>query len=143
MSRSTLFGTIAVAAAVAVLPLATSGVSAQPRDSYDDGYDNGYDDSIVVTGPHARQVGRSSLGAPVMEMTAQSIVYTDDLDLRTRAGRYMLRQRVSAAADEACDQLDEAFPSNGTDVPSPSECRGDAIRRAQDQVDYAIYMRGE
>jgi UrcA family protein len=120
--------------AAGLAPLSISTVQAQ-------GYDA--NDAITVTAPHKRVTGRSASGAPIEMMEAQSSVYFGDLDLATRSGQDELRYRVAGAADSACRWLDEVFPSGPmTEPPTQAECRRDAIRRAEGQINDAIAMGG-
>ena len=85
--------------------------------------------------------GRSpTTGAPIETLTSQSIVNVADLNLRTPAGRDELAARISAAAGRACDWLDEVYPASPTTTPPTAECRSEAIKRAQSQVDAAIAL---
>jgi UrcA family protein len=120
--------------AAGLTPLSFSAVQAQGLDSRD---------AIIVTAPHKRTTGRSATGAPIEVMEAQSTVYFGDLNLATRAGQAELRSRVAGAADSACKWLDEVFPSGPmTEPPTQAECRRDAIKRAERQVNDAIAMGG-
>ena len=100
--------------------------------------------AITVTAPYKRQTERSSTtGAPIETMEAQSVVYYDDLDLGTEAGRDELSNRVNAAAEGACKWLDEVFPPNATTTPATSgDCKREAVKRAQAQVDAALGTGG-
>jgi UrcA family protein len=133
-----LVGAFALAASTA-LPLAPAVAQ-----SYDDDYAppaayNDYDSSdIVVTAPHSYRVGRGEDGAPIYLREASQAVDYSDLDLRTRWGRDELYSRVDAAARDACAALDDAYGVADPSLTDPSDCRADAKRRAQDQVDNAI-----
>jgi len=120
-------GAFALAAA---LPLAPA--VAQP-----DAYYSSTDSSITVTAPRIRHEGRSAIGAPIRTVETDSVVYTGDLDLPRRADRRLLDMRVEAAASEACDFLDQHYPTD-TPLTTPRECRSDAVRSAQYQVRDAI-----
>jgi UrcA family protein len=138
MSRFIMVGAFALAASAA-LP-----VGPALAQSYDDDYAppstyNDYDSSsIIVTAPHSYRVGRSEDGAPIELREASQAVSYSDLDLRTHAGRDELYSRVDAAARDACAALDDAYGIADPALTDPSDCRGDAVRRAQDQVDNAI-----
>ena len=95
----------------------------------------------TVEAPRARQTGRSSIGAPIETLTAQSTVYIDDLNLATAAGRSELDKRVSMAADHACKWLDEVYPMTASSDTS-SDCRRDAVKSAQAQIDAAVGLGG-
>ena len=133
MFHLTKFG-VAGLAAVAALPLAPAGAQTQAA------AEATTRSAITVMAPRARETGRSTIGAPIQTLTAQSVVYFDDLNLRTEAGRDELENRVSTAAAEACDWLDEVFPPQPP--ISDGDCRSDAVKRAQAQVEAAISQAG-
>jgi UrcA family protein len=130
MFRQCVRGALALALA-APLPFLSGTASAQP------GYYNS-DEDIIVTGPQRHRVGRSAIGAPIDEYTAQSVVQVNDLNLRTASGRRELHYRVMAAARDACDQIDDEIGASSTAEPSDADCRMIAAQRAQWQVDRAI-----
>lgn len=98
--------------------------------------------SITVTAPRMRQTGRGTSGAPIQTITTQSVVYTDDLNLRTRAGKDELAARIDAAAREACAWLDEVYPMTNPATTTPQNCRADAVKQAQAQVTAAVTRAG-
>lgn len=128
MSRLMIAGAFALAAA---LPLAPAVAQ-----SYSDGYYSD-DPSITVTAPRMRHEGRTSTGAPIRVVETDSVVYTRDLNLNTRAGRRELDMRVAAAADEACSFLDQHYPMDNA-LDTPRECRNNAVNMAQAQVRDAV-----
>lgn len=129
----TLAGIIAVAGSVPLAPAAAQQrVDAEKPDTRP---------SITVMAPRARQTGRSSIGAPIMTLTAQSIVYFDDLNLGTEAGRDELHDRVEEAARSSCQWLDEVYPLSRS-MTADSECVNSAIASAEAQVDAAIARGG-
>ena len=71
------------------------------------------------------------------KLTAATRVYYGDLNLRTVAGRDLLRYRVWQAAKSTCDRLDELNASN---IPLTREdsCMKDAMARAQPQINRAF-----
>jgi UrcA family protein len=130
MSRLMIASALALAA---TLPLAPA--MAQPSYS-----DSGYysdDPSITVTAPRIHREGRSAIGAPIRVVETDSVVYTRDLNLNTRAGRRELDMRVADAADQACSFLDQHYPSDYA-TTTPRECRASAVNMAQAQVRDAI-----
>lgn len=135
MSRINLLAAVATIAAAAtpLLPVAVDAQTAAADRA-----------AITVTAPRARTVDRNSAtGAPIQTITTQSLVYIDDLDLRTKTGRDVLDTRIAAAAKEACDWLNEVYPATPLSVPSSqSDCRADAVRTAQSQVKDAITRSG-
>ncbi len=129
MPRSIVAGSLALAAA-GLLPFTPSVAQSGSDPSASTRA------AITVTAPRARQTGRTAYGAPIETLTAQSVVYIDDLNLRTEQGRDELSDRVELAAQRACKWLDEVYPFQKT--TSDTECKLDAVKRAQAQVDAAI-----
>lgn len=123
MSRLLIAGACALAA---MLPLAPA--AAQSAYGY-----SSLDPSITVTAPRIRHEGRSASGAPIRTVETDSVVYTGDLNLNTRAGRNELALRVEAAADEACGFLEQHYPMTYP-MDTPRECRTSAVNMAQEQV---------
>lgn len=117
--------TLFTAAAIPAVPaIAQQGASQRP--------------AITVLAPRARQTGRdAATGAPIETLTAQSIVYTDDLNLSTEAGRKELNDRIKVAAKEACDWLDEVYPMSAP-MTGSYDCVSEATARTKDQVDAAV-----
>jgi UrcA family protein len=70
-------------------------------------------------------------------LVSQAVVYTNDLDLRTQAGREVLDSRVRAAAEQTCNQLDRVEPPSG--LMGYSDCVFDAVQHTQNQVFAAIW----
>lgn len=130
MSRLIIAGAFALAA---TLPLAPA--IAQPNYSGAGYYSD--DSSITVTAPRMRHEGRTSTGAPIRVVETDSVVYTRDLNLNTKAGRRELDMRVEAAADEACGFLDQHYPMDNA-LDTPRECRNNAVNMAQAQVRDAV-----
>jgi UrcA family protein len=123
---------VLLALAIAGASISPAGVAiAQPGATTDEA-DRA---AITVVVPRPRQTDRSYTGIPIETLTAQSIVYIDDLNLRTEAGRSELNARVKAAAQSACDWLDELYPLA---EPGNAECVSEAVRRAESQIDAAL-----
>ena len=93
--------------------------------------------SITVMAPREEQVGRTSSGGKIRELTAQSVVYIDDLDLHTPAGRDELKARIKAAAEDTCKWLDGIYPLD-TPVDEPHSCVHRAVMGTQSQVDAVL-----
>ena len=131
-----LLGAVAFAAA-GLCPLLPARAEAQTASAADRA-------SITVTAPRARTTGRNpATGAAIQTITTQSMVYVDDLDLRTKAARDILDARIAAAAKEACDWLNEVYPLEATSVPATQgECRANAVKSAQAQAKDAIVRSG-
>lgn len=97
--------------------------------------------AITVLAPRARTTERSpTTGAPIQTLTAQSIVYVDDLDLRTPAGRSEMKNRIEVAAKDACSWLDEVYPM--ATPPGTGECMREAVKRTDAQVQALLAQSG-
>ncbi|KHK93143.1 UrcA family protein [Novosphingobium malaysiense] len=123
---------IAVAGFMPLAPASAQDMSASKPDTRP---------SITVFAPRARQTGRTYTGIPVETLTAQSVVYTDDLNLATEAGREQLHDRVQSAAESACEWLDEVYPMSAP-MTTDNQCVDEAVARADDQVKAAIAAAG-
>ena len=130
MPRTLIIGTMAAISAC-VVPLAAAAAQAPDSDAA-----ARTRPAITVIAPRARQTGRTYTGIPIETLSAQSVVYFDDLNLRTEDGQKELKDRVATAARESCKWLDEVYPL--TKPIGPDDCAMDAAKRAQDQVDAAI-----
>ena len=80
-------------------------------------------------------VGRTTIGAPVEEVTLTHRVSYADLDLATHSGAMALKRRVKETARLACEQLDKLYPFEDKAEPA---CIQEAVHRAESQVDEAI-----
>ena len=85
--------------------------------------------------PSRSVVGRTHSGLPIEEVTLDHHISYSDLDLVTHAGVMELHSRVQKAAKEACNQLDQLFP---TQAAKARECTEQASHDASDQVQNAI-----
>jgi UrcA family protein len=99
---------------------------------------------IVVSAPRLRKSDEPTKGVhPRMQIVAQALVDTGDLDLRTQAGRDALDARVQTAAEEVCTWIDEVYPPAGVGAnPTDNDCEHQAVRGAQAQVQAAIRAGG-
>jgi UrcA family protein len=87
---------------------------------------------------HRERTGRrSSIGAPIEDLTVQRIVATDDLDLRYDSDVGELHRRIRATARDACNEIDRA--SRGVLITSDRECIRHAVRDAMAQADDLVY----
>jgi len=93
---------------------------------------------IVVVAPHfaQREVGRTSSGIPIEEVSLSNAVAYNDLDLRNPYDVDTLRDRVEYVAMQSCRELGEAYPLDLE--TSNAECARSAIREAMPQVDEAV-----
>ena len=80
-------------------------------------------------------IGTSSSGIPLEEVTVTHRVSYADLDLATTAGAAELKSRVQETARAACKQLDELYP---LEAKNARECTRAAIAKASPQVENAI-----
>ncbi len=128
MSQKLLLGVIALA--TAATPLA--GLQAEnDKNDKSDGW------AITVLAPRVEQVDTPNSLRTTRQLTASSLVYFDDLNLQTKAGREALYSRVKQAAQETCDWLDQIYPLDQP-LTDDRECVRDAISNAQAQVDRAL-----
>ena len=93
--------------------------------------------SITVLAPRVVEERSSDGIGKTRTLTASSIVYAGDLDLDTRAGRDVLKQRVETAAEETCEWLDDLYPLDNP-IGSDRSCVKDAMERADEQMLAAI-----
>jgi len=125
MTRSIFIGIAAMA--TAIVPLAPA--TAQPGD-------------IVVSVPAPHRVEKGWNGVhPRMQLAANVLVETRDLDLRTERDRDVLDQRIRYAADVACDRIDQIEPPTGIGAmmnPDTGDCRHLAAKSAELQRYAAI-----
>jgi UrcA family protein len=102
-----------------------------------------YDDEIVVTPPVYSEGTYSRGSGPNERVSAQVIVSTRDLNLRSDYDVAILQERISDGARLACEQAEEQIRSTGGNpgVDQPAQCYRDtrlnALREARAMVDYA------
>jgi len=85
---------------------------------------------------------RSAIGAPIENVSLSREVRFDDLDLETRAGARILRDRVRTQAHMLCRQLDTMYPASAEN-DSLWRCEQRAAGDAMAQADAAIgHARG-
>ena len=91
----------------------------------------------VVTVEAVREiiVGKSTIGAPIKELSIRSRVTFADLDLTTAAGAAALQKRVEDTAKSTCKEIKVDLPAEGSSV---EKCVKDALAGAQPQIDKAI-----
>jgi UrcA family protein len=91
----------------------------------------------VVTVEAVREiiVGKSTIGAPIKELSIRSRVTFADPDLTTAAGAAALQKRVEDTAKSTCKEIKVDVPAEGSTV---EKCVKDALAGAQPQVDKAI-----
>lgn len=132
MTRNFIIGA-AAAATLASVPfrhaIAETGADTQTRAA------------ITVMAPRVSSEESSDMIGKERTLTASSVVYIDDLNLRTPSGRDELENRVKTAARETCLWLDDVYPL-GIEVTSERECINDAVESAQAQMDRALANYG-
>ncbi len=132
MSRYTLIGG-AAAAVLASVPFAGAGAQVDGADANRA--------AITVLAPRVATEQDTDLVGQTRTLTASSIVYIDDLDLRSQAGRDELKDRVKLAAQETCEWLNEIYPLDGTQS-AESDCVETAVAQTQPQIDQALAQYG-
>jgi len=142
-------------ASVAALGFALLGVAASAQD-YDGDYDRGApgtyeqappggyysgapNESVTIYAPRYHEE-RSTIGAPIENVSLSQPVSFEDLDLRTAWGAHELHERVRASAYHLCHRLEVMYPVAADNNPP---CYRNALYDADYQVDSAIaYARG-
>lgn len=139
--------------AAGALMLAAGAASAQDRgyDRYNPnyGYDRDYDDydnpagyvspdeDVHIAVPRYNN-GISKLGAPNMRVFLSREVRYDDLDLRTRHGANILRDRVKLTARLLCRDMDQRWPVTADNGGDQITCYHNASENALYRVHRAI-----
>lgn len=90
---------------------------------------------IVIVTPPSYGPMRSSIGAPIQDVSLSAAVWTGDLNLQSPADMIELRDRVWDTARRLCARLRFQHPIG---MPDEFRCRRNAIANAFDQVDFAI-----
>ncbi len=78
-----------------------------------------------------KQVGRTSSGLPIVDVSLSYGVSYKGLDLSTSAGVNELEKRVSDAAMKACEELSRQYPMSDT---TDAECAKSATNKAMVKV---------
>jgi UrcA family protein len=91
----------------------------------------------VVTVEAVREiiVGKSTIGAPIKELSIRSRVSYADLDLTTADGVAALEKRVKDTAVSTCKELKVQIPAEGS---TEEKCIKEAIDGAAPQIQAAI-----
>jgi UrcA family protein len=120
------------------------GASAAFAQDYGTAYDSytpppyggppGPGEEVTVTAPHYPRE-RSTIGAPIENVSLQRAVRFDDLDLRTGWGAHVLRVRVARTARTLCRQLEFRYPVG---APDQSGCYRRAYGEAMADVHEAV-----
>lgn len=116
------------------LTLAASAASAQSYGPVTP--PSGSNEVVTVTAPKLHQRQRSTIGAPIVNVSLSREVRFDDLDLATASGARELRARVRHTAKALCNQLDQQYLVTEDDGKG---CVGAATQDALEQADSAIH----
>lgn len=134
MPRSFVFGAAAAAVIATSMPLMPA-LAQQTAASADTRA------AITVLAPRIRRdTSRTTSAFPTQTISTQAVVYIDDLDLRTVAGRDEMNNRVKVAAKDACAWLDEVYPLS--EPVGAGSCESDAVKTAKRQMDAAVAQYG-
>jgi UrcA family protein len=113
---------------------------AVPASAQDDRYASyGYEqgpEEVIVQAPRWYQPQRSTIGAPIRDVSLSEPVRFDDLDLRSDHDVRRLEARIRERAGTLCRRLDVRYPV--TVSASSRNCFRDAMADAMDQVDAAV-----
>jgi UrcA family protein len=121
-----------IAAGVLLAPMAMAQESASST-TYSD--KDGTPEIVTVTPPR-HMPARSTIGAPIEEVSISVPVSYGDLNLHTGEGVYTLRQRVKQTAHNLCDKLSFRYPIG---TPDNDGCYRRAIKYAMPQTDSAVW----
>jgi UrcA family protein len=125
----------AMLVAAGALMLCAASANAQDRSYNDDAaYRNAPDDTIeIIQRPYGP--GRSEFGSQYKLVSLSKPVRVDDLNLRTRRGVRVLRNRIQLTARLLCRDLDERYPVTADKSPP---CYRNAVDDAMYRADRAI-----
>lgn len=151
--RTHLLRTALLAAGAVMLAIGTASAQDRydsdynnPNYGYDRGYDNDYanpagyvssDEDVHIAVPRYNY-GMGKLGAPNMRVFLSREVRYDDLDLRTRHGARILRDRVKLTARILCRDLDQRYPVTADDGGDQITCYHNASENALYRVHRAV-----
>ncbi|HEX4507454.1 MAG TPA: UrcA family protein [Alphaproteobacteria bacterium] len=99
--------------------------------------------TIYTPGVHQRTVGRSTIGAPIEELSLSLGVDYSDLDLSRGGDVEMLDSRIRQAALTACDQLERDYPEvlYPSYQSSDASCAAEATEQGMAQARVAVAQR--
>ncbi len=120
--------------AAGALMLGATAASAQEYGSYENASYQAPSESVDVSVPRYAP-GRDRYGAPYRNISMSKDVYFGDLNLRTRHGERILRDRISETARAMCHQLNVRYPITAPNSPG---CYTTAMGDAMAQVQVAI-----
>jgi UrcA family protein len=93
-------------------------------------------ETVIVTGSRGlthQEVGKTSSGLPIQEVSLSYTVRVADLDPNSDAGLAEIEKRVSAAAKAACAEIDRLALGNPTS-PSDDACVKKAVDAAMAKI---------
>lgn len=90
---------------------------------------------VVIVRPPSRPPTRSTIGAPIQDVSISATVTTDDLNLQSPAGWLELRDRVRQTARQLCARMRFQHPIG---TPDEFHCNRRAVEGASDQIDSAL-----
>jgi len=120
------------AAAFAVMPASAQDYGPD-RDGY--AYNNGPEE-VIVQAPRWYEKKKTTIGAPIRDVSLQDAVRFDDLDLRSDRDVRRLEARIREHAGSLCRRLDVQYPV--TISASSRNCFQDAMADAMEQVNVAV-----
>ncbi|MDE2305142.1 MAG: UrcA family protein [Gammaproteobacteria bacterium] len=91
-------------------------------------------EEVVVEAHHmvtSKQVGRTSSGIPIVEMSVSYRVSTEGLDLSKHADMQRMEKRIKDAARSACKDIAREWPFESHDE---AQCAGEAAHKPLEQV---------
>lgn len=97
-------------------------------------------EELTIIAPHQvhrKAVGRSTIGAPIEEISLTHKVDYSDLNLLKSQDVDTLKARVTDVAKEGCDELDQLYPFD-KDSDKNRQCVRDATSQAMAQISAAV-----
>jgi UrcA family protein len=91
---------------------------------------------VVIITPVRHGPSRSTVGAPIEDVSLSASVRTDDLNLQSPADIMELRDRVWQTARRLCDRLEFQYPIS---TPQGYWCVKKAVNNTNAQIDAAIH----
>ena len=92
-------------------------------------------ETVTVEAAREVKVAQTVTGIPVSEIMVRSRVSYADLDLTTDAGVKTFKDRIRAAANGACKEMNVRVPAEGSSVET---CTKDAVKSAMVEADKVI-----
>jgi UrcA family protein len=124
-----------LAGAFGVLAAGAAGAQDYDRAAPGYAYSQGPEE-VIVQAPRWYEPRRTSIGAPIRDVSLSEAVRIDDLDLRSGRDVRRLEARLREHAGILCRRLDVQYPV--TISASSRNCFQDAMADAMDQAEAAI-----